>query len=59
MAKIQSFLRQIAHPLTGDVRDYDALVRLAGRARFPTVQKEVLAQLAREQHPFATILGLQ
>jgi carbonic anhydrase len=30
---------------------------LNGSARFPTVQKEVLASLAREQHPYATILG--
>lgn len=29
----------------------------AGLARFPTVQKEVLAELAKEQHPYATILG--
>jgi len=28
-----------------------------GEARFPTVQKEVLAGLAKEQHPYATILG--
>jgi carbonic anhydrase len=28
-----------------------------GEARFPTVQKEVLAALAKEQHPFATVLG--
>ena len=28
-----------------------------GRARFPTVQKEVLAELARGQRPYATILG--
>lgn len=28
-----------------------------GHAKFPTVQKEVLAELARGQHPFATILG--
>jgi len=28
-----------------------------GRARFPTVQKEVLAELAKGQQPFATILG--
>jgi carbonic anhydrase len=28
-----------------------------GQARFPTVQKEVLASLARGQHPFATIIG--
>jgi carbonic anhydrase len=30
---------------------------LNGTARFPTIQKEVLAFLAREQHPYATILG--
>jgi carbonic anhydrase len=30
---------------------------LAGTARFPTIQKELLASLAREQRPFATILG--
>jgi carbonic anhydrase len=30
---------------------------LNGTARFPTIQKDVLAALAREQHPFATILG--
>ncbi len=28
-----------------------------GKARFPTVQKEVLADLARGQQPYATILG--
>ena len=28
-----------------------------GQARFPTVQKEILAGLARGQHPYATILG--
>jgi carbonic anhydrase len=28
-----------------------------GRARFPTVQKEVLAELAKGQQPYATILG--
>jgi len=28
-----------------------------GEARFPTVQKEVLAELATGQHPFATIVG--
>lgn len=28
-----------------------------GEARFPTVQKEVLAQLAKGQRPYATILG--
>jgi len=30
---------------------------MRGEARFPTVQKEVLAELARGQQPFATILG--
>src|SRR4051794_39211521 len=30
---------------------------MRGEARFPTVCKETLAQLAKEQHPFATILG--
>ena len=30
---------------------------LAGTARFPAIQKELLASLAGEQHPFATILG--
>src|SRR5512132_22871 len=42
-----------------------ALARLAagnerfvhGRARFPTVQKEVLAELAKRQRPYATIIG--
>jgi carbonic anhydrase len=28
-----------------------------GEARFPTVQKEILAALAREQRPYATVLG--
>jgi carbonic anhydrase len=30
---------------------------LRGEARFPTVQKDVLAELARGQQPYATILG--
>ena len=30
---------------------------LSGTARFPTVQKDVLASLAHEQHPYATIIG--
>jgi carbonic anhydrase len=30
---------------------------VAGTARFPTVQKDVLAELAGGQHPYATILG--
>jgi carbonic anhydrase len=28
-----------------------------GEARFPTVQKKILSQLAREQRPYATVLG--
>jgi carbonic anhydrase len=28
-----------------------------GEARFPTVQKEILADLAKGQHPYATVLG--
>src|SRR6187401_3299246 len=43
----------------------EALVRLkkanerfvAGTARFPTVQKEILANLAKSQQPYATILA--
>src|SRR5262245_20176090 len=30
---------------------------LRGEARFPSVRKEILAELAREQRPYATILG--
>lgn len=30
---------------------------VAGTARFPTVQKDILAELARGQQPYATILG--
>lgn len=30
---------------------------LRGEARFPTVRKKILAELAREQRPYATILG--
>jgi carbonic anhydrase len=30
---------------------------ISGHARFPTVCKETLAALAKEQHPYATILG--
>jgi len=30
---------------------------LAGKARFPTVQKDILANLAKGQHPYATILS--
>ena len=43
----------------------EALIRLqegnarfvSGQARFPTVQKEVLADLAKGQQPYATVLG--
>jgi carbonic anhydrase len=52
---------KLAYPRSADA----ALARLAagnerfvrGTARFPTVQKEVLAGLAKEQQPYATILG--
>jgi len=48
-----------------DVTAEEALRRLVsgnerfvrGEARFPTIQKEILAELAKEQHPYATILG--
>ncbi len=53
---------------SGSTRSYtadEALARLVagndrfvrGRARFPTVKKEVLAELARGQRPCATIIG--
>ncbi len=53
--------RDHAPPQTAD----EALARLEagnlrfvrGEARFPTVQKEVLAELTRGQQPYATILG--
>src|SRR3954454_21054046 len=49
------------HRLSAD----EALARLMegnerfvrGEAKFPTVQKEILAGLAKGQHPYATILG--
>jgi carbonic anhydrase len=49
------------HRYTAD----EALARLAegnerfvrGRARFPTIRKEILAELARGQQPYATIIG--
>lgn len=52
---------ETGHRYTAD----EALARLSegnarfvrGEARFPTVQKEVLASLAKGQHPYATILG--
>src|SRR4249920_2225274 len=51
-----------------DPRSYTAAEALAkliagnerfvrGQARFPTVQKEVLAELAKGQRPYATIIG--
>jgi hypothetical protein len=50
-----------SHPYTAS----EALARLVegnerfvrGVTRFPTVQKEVLAELENAQHPYATILG--
>ena len=30
---------------------------IAGTARFPTVRKKILADLAKGQHPYATILS--
>jgi len=30
---------------------------LRGKARFPTVQKDILAELAKRQQPYATIIG--
>jgi carbonic anhydrase len=56
-----SGVSQAPAPRTAD----DALRRLMagnerfvrGEARFPTVQKEVLADLARGQRPYATIIG--
>src|SRR6187399_2685560 len=30
---------------------------IRGEARFPTIQKEILAELAKGQRPYATILG--
>src|SRR3954451_16831757 len=52
---------ETTYPCTAD----EALARLVegnerfvrGHARFPTVQKEILAELAKAQNPYATILG--
>jgi carbonic anhydrase len=52
------------HTRQGPTAD-EALVRLRegnerfvrGQARFPTIQKEILAELAKGQQPYATILG--
>ena len=54
-------MRKTTSPYTAD----DALLRLVagnerfvrGEARFPTVQKEILAELAKGQQPYATIIG--
>jgi len=54
-------MREASIPYTAD----DALRRLIdgnerfvrGEARFPTVQKEILAELAKGQRPHATIIG--
>ena len=53
-----------SHPVSSLSAD-EALLRLkagnerfvAGTARFPTMQKEILADLAKGQHPYATILS--
>jgi len=50
-----------SHPITAD----EALARLVagnerfvrGKSHFPTLQKEVLAELVKGQRPYATILG--
>jgi carbonic anhydrase len=50
---------------TGHITADEALARLRegnerfvrGQARFPTVQKEILAELAKGQRPYATIVG--
>jgi carbonic anhydrase len=55
----------VTHPTFNRMTADEALARLAagnerfvrGEARFPTVQKEILAELAKGQHPYATILG--
>jgi len=54
-----------AHDMRPGITANEALTRLIqgnerflrGAARFPTMQKEVLAELARAQRPYATILG--
>ena len=56
-----TLMREASIPYTAD----DALRRLIdgnerfvrGEARFPTVQKEILAELAKGQRPHATIIG--
>src|SRR5580765_4077464 len=56
-----TLMREASIPYTAD----DALRRLIdgnerfvrGEARFPTVQKEILAELAKGQRPSATIIG--
>jgi carbonic anhydrase len=53
------------HPPTSSCTADEALARLIagterfvrGEARFPTIQKEILAQMASGQRPYATILG--
>jgi carbonic anhydrase len=55
----------MSHPSAAPHTAAEALDRLRdgnarfvrGKARFPTVQKEVLADLAKGQRPYATILG--
>src|SRR5262249_35634512 len=55
----------MAHPTASRYTADEALQRLKdgnerftrGAAHFPTVYKDILAELAIEQHPYATILG--
>jgi carbonic anhydrase len=52
-------------PITPSYTADEALARLVdgnqrfvrGEARFPTIQKEILAELAKGQRPYATVLG--
>jgi carbonic anhydrase len=56
---------ELDHPKTATISVDEALQRLidgnerfiAGQAHFPTVCKETLADLAKAQHPYCTILG--
>ncbi len=64
-SKILSFCFETGIAMPTSITAEQALSRLIegnqrfmrGEARFPTVCKETLAQLAKEQKPFATILG--
>ena len=55
----------MSEPTTPSYTADEALARLVdgnqrfvrGEARFPTIQKEILAELAKGQRPYATVLG--